>query len=445
MIRSLGIALAAVMALAAVPALAQEKEKGPDTKIDAASHAAGQKEAPAVVQASGIPCTVADAYLIGEAPGKDDQGKAIKTKYYEVACKEGDGFVLAAVAGATTPPKRFDCLTTRGNPSLQCRLPANADFKAAAGRLAKAAGRTCAVTDVRSLGATATGDSYYEIGCGDQLGFVAKSHADGKVEAFDCAQTLGTNIECKLTTPEQIKAAQTKTITALVAASGKTCGIKDTRTIGALSSGNIGYEVACTDGAGYVLLAKADGALANAIPCANAESIAGGCKLTDVTVAQTQEAATYTTLAKKAGFDCNVEKYHYIGIDKNKAEVVELQCSNRADGGIGVLPSDNSPGHVYDCVQAGVLGATCRLNKLETVFPKYSAILASKGRGACKVSNAAALGRYTTGDMIETACSDGLPGWVIALSPTTGQATELFTCGQARGAGIQCKLPGNTK
>lgn len=443
MIKSLGLAIAAVLALAAAPALAADKPAAPDLKVEAKNHDQGQKEVPAVVQAAKLPCTVTDGYFIAETNIKDEKGKEVKAKVYETACKEGLGYILLAPAAGD--PKTYDCITTSTNASLHCRLPSNLDNKIAGAALASAAGKTCSVSDVRPMGATAAGDAFYEIGCSDRLGFVVKRAATGKEDAFDCAQNVGSNIECKLTTVEQIKAAEAKAIASLVAASGKSCTLKDSRTIGALTSGNTGYEVACTDGQGYVLLAKPDGTLANAIGCANADSIAGGCKLTNVQEAQTQEAATYTTLAKKAGFDCTVDKYHYIGLDKDKAEVVELHCANRPDGAIGLLPADNSPGRVYDCVHAGAIGAACHLSSPSAVYDRYTQILASKGRGTCKVSNAQALGRYTSGDMIEVACSDGLPGWVIELSPQTSQASELLSCGQARSAGIVCKLPGNTK
>ena len=195
-----------------------------------------------------------------------------------------------------------------------------------------------------------------------------------------------------------------------------------------------------------MLLQKADGSLDRALPCANAEAIAGGCKLVDATVAQTQEAATYTRLAKASGFNCDVDKYHYIGIEpKTNSEVVEVQCKNRADGGVGLFPADNSAGHVYDCVRSNSVSVTCKLTNPSAVFDHYTAALAAKGKNTCKVSNAVWLARTTDGtDYVETACADGLPGWVVAMTPRD-QVAEVMSCGQGRQAGVTCKLPGNAK
>jgi hypothetical protein len=295
------------------------------------------------------------------------------------------------------------------------------------------------------MGGTPAGDSFYEVGCTGALGFVLKHNAANETTAFDCAQAAGTNLECKLTTAEQIKAADRGVIEKLVAVSGKTCPIKDTRSVARLANGGAAYEVACTDNTGYMLIAKADASLDHVVPCAGAEGVLGGCKLIDATTAQTQEAATYTKLVKASSFDCNVSKYRYIGTDSKHNEVVEIACSNRPDGGIAVLPADNGPGHVYDCVRAGVFQTSCKYSDAALVYPRFTEALASKGKGSCKVSNARFASRTVSGtDFIETACSDGLPGWVIELD-ASNTVHDLLSCGQAASAGVACQLPGNVK
>lgn len=447
MIKSLGLTLAAIAALAAGPALAQKPAAAPvkDTKIEATNHATGQKDVPAVAAAAGVPCTVTDGYFLGESGTKNAKGETEKTKIYEAACKEGLGQIY--LLGSTPPAKHYDCITIASSPTIGCRLPGNTDPKAMIAPLVAAAGKTCTVSGVNGVGSTPSGDVFYEVGCTNALGFILKTSSDGKVVANDCALVIGTNLECKLTTVEQIKAADRHTIETLAAASGKTCQIKDTRTIGRLTSGNSAYEVACTAGDGYILMSKADGSFSNAVNCANADSIAGGCTLTNATVAATQEAGTYTRLAKASGFDCTVAKYHYLGIDdKTKSEVVELACSNRPDGGLAMFPADNSPGHVYDCVRAGALGQTCKLSDPSVVYSRYTAALAAQGKKTCTVSNAHWIGHSgeSNTDLVETACSDGLPGWVVEMN-LNGSVKGVLTCGQAKSAGLQCTLPGNTK
>jgi len=448
-IKSPGLALLAALTFVAAP-LAAWAAPAPaaskiDLKIDADQHAAGKKEAPEVLKTAGIPCTMTDAYYIGSSDTKDDKGKTVPQKLYEVACEGAVGQILTYAPPA--PTKHYDCFAVLGTPNIRCRLPANADLKAVVGGFVTASGRTCTISDYRYVGGTPAGDAYYEVGCTGALGFIIKHTAANQSTPIDCAQALGTNLECKLTTPEAIKAADRATIDRLAAGSGKACQIKDTRTIGKLSSGGTAYEIACTEtNTGYLLLAKADGSLEHAISCANAEGVLGGCKLTDATVSQTQEAATYTKLSKAAGFSCDVSKYRFIGMDSKNNEVVELACANRPDGGIAILPSDNSVGHVLDCVKAGAIAQSCRLTDPALIYSRLSQDLVAKGKASCKVTNAKWLASTGPGktDLIETACSDGLPGWVIELD-ASDRATDLLTCGQAKAAGAQCTLPGNVK
>ena len=59
------------------------------------------------------------------------------------------------------------------------------------------------------------------------------------------------------------------------------------------------------------------------------------------------------------------------------------------------------------------------------------------------MSNANYLGHNSSGtDLIETACADGKPGWVMEITPTY-HITQLLSCGQAKASGIACQLPTN--
>ena len=114
------------------------------------------------------------------------------------------------------------------------RLPENADLKAVLAGYVNQTGRTCTISDFRYEGGTPAGDAYYEVGCTGALGFIIKHTAANETVATDCVQAIGTNLECKLTSAEAIKAADRAAIDKLAAASGKACTIKDTRTIGKL-------------------------------------------------------------------------------------------------------------------------------------------------------------------------------------------------------------------
>ncbi len=455
----LGLAIAAAAALIAAPhaALAQRAGGGgqpaapaaaagakPDAKALAANRDKGLKEAPGVLAASPAAqsCQVADALYKGQGDEKDANGKSIgKITIYEVACKTGPGYLLIKRAAAT---QALNCIIAQSG-QTKCELPANQDAKAALAPYVQQAGRTCAISDIRYAGsAPAEGQDFYEIGCAaPQLGFLLGVSSKGAAPVVnDCLGLLGGAQECKLTTRQQITAS----FQPLVARSGKACQVSDFRSIGrAKDGGDTFTEIACGATPGFVLVQDASGGFKSAVDCTKAAVIGGGCKLTDVTVAKTEEAGAYTKLAAKAGFPCQVKEYRYIGQDAQNREVVELSCKDRPDGGLALF-SETGKSVVVDCVRArGIGDTTCKLSDPAVVYPRYTEALAAKGRGTCKVSGAQYLGRTQGGvDYVETACADGAPGWVIGFQEGTTTVGDLLTCRQATNSGLPCKLPTNT-
>ena len=346
--RPFAIGLAAALALGAlVPAavISAPKESKDKPAIDAKAREAGMKEAPPLMQAANSGCTVTDARLIGA-------DKKSNTSYYEVACQDSIGF--AVIAKKDTAPQVFTCLESNnpapdGKPSaLACILPGNADPKAGLKPFIAKAGAACDIQNARAIGAGAK-NAYFEVACKGGAGYIVQTSApinvDQDVTVNSCLlYEEGGNVSCKLTD----KATQLAVVDQLNAAAGKSCAIKDKRYI--LSTTPDTYcEVSGQDGKGYVLQqAAAGGALVKAIDCAQAGFVGGGCTLSDAVAAQTEQAGLYSKLAAKAGFDCKVEKYGMLPSNDPRKEIVELKCSNRPDGGIGIFTGTSNT--VYDCV-----------------------------------------------------------------------------------------------
>ncbi|MFT4253685.1 MAG: hypothetical protein QM608_14515 [Caulobacter sp.] len=430
----------AVAVLAPAAAFAAPKETKPAAAVDAKSREAGMKEAPPLVAQSGVACQVADARLIGA-------DKKSNTSYYEVSCQEGMGYAL--VAKKDTAPQAFTCLETAAvgadgkESGLKCLLPANADPKQGLKPYLAKAGAVCDLENARAIG-TGNNNSFFEVACKGAAGYVVQIPVPMKLEgtvANSCLLYDETgNISCKLTD----RATQLQVVDTLNGAANNGCAVKDKRYILSTKTDNY-FEVSCQDGKGYVLQQTASsGALARAIDCANAPGGAE-CTLTDSRAAKTEQAGLYTSLAKKAGFDCKVESYGLFPSNDPKKEVVELKCSNRPDGGIGVFsPTEN---RVYDCVSSEMNGYRCSYTKQDVVFPRLWADLKSYGKGSCEVSGARIIGRTETNGFVEVACADGLPGWVLAypLNQSTPKPSELLSCLQAKDVGGGCKLPTNVK
>jgi hypothetical protein len=441
--RRIGLAIVAAALVIGAGFSAQAEDKAADAKakpITKEQIARGMKEAPAIAKTANLPCTVTNAAYLGQAG---------KVNAYEVACKEGLGFVMLAGV-APEPTKAYDCLHTLSNANLACKLPENANPKTPLGPILTANGHACTIKDARYVGGDAS-SNFYEAACQEGPGYILETPVPGAttpIKVLTCAETMGTSsLECTLTTKAQTVAA----IAALAAKSGKTCQVSDARYIGASTTDNsVFYEVACGAQAGFVVQTDSAGAFKLAIDCGKASGIAGGCKMTDTTKAETEEATTYTGLAKAGGFNCTVSKYRFIGMvaEPTKSEIVELACSNRPDGVIALFPSAaGAKAKFVDCVRAGEYGdsATCKLTSLTPIYAKYTASLAAKGRSSCKVSGTRYLGHSPSStDYIETACADGNPGWVVEMDSSDTVKT-LLSCGQAKGAGLSCQLPTNVK
>lgn len=442
-----GIGMAAVLAmlaLAPMDAHAASRKDAAAALFAAKMHDKGKADAPALVAAAGLKCNIADARMIGE----DKKGGIA---VYEVACKDNMGFVIEAKSDGKSPPvfqNVYSCLHTSAplpdgsENTMRCQLEANADQTKWLQAYVNKIGRPCDIERARYVGQTQK-EVYIEVACARGTGYMMATAWPADPSAPAQLNTCliyedQDSLACELTD----HAAQLAPVDALVAKSGKECQITNRRHILATKNGDNYYEVACASGTGYVLQEDIKGDLTRAINCAHADFVSGGCTLTDARAGETEQAALYTTLAKRAGFDCNVEKYAALPTTGPK-EVIELKCANRADGGIGVFPASGT-GHVYDCVRAEVEGYRCAFSEKAAALPHLTADLKAMGKPSCVVSDARAFGRRAADDFIEVACSDGLPGWVIVY-PSEGSAPkEVLSCGQAAKFGSGgCRLATN--
>jgi hypothetical protein len=438
MMRCVRLGLAAAMALTALIAA---------TTAFAAPKDASSTDTPPLVAAAHAPCTVTASRFIGEGALADKT----QVKSYEVACQEGLGYVIIAKLKPAGTPIFFDCLTASrpgpdGKPSpTACKLPANANPSAGLQPLVDKTGHSCPVDKARAIGSSPE-KNYYELACKDGQGVVLITPVTvgGPAPTAENCLALGDgggDLKCTLTTHEQ----QLAVVDQLAAASGRACTAKGRRFVGTMTSGDTYYEVACADGKGYMLAADSSGKLNQTVDCINATGIGGGCTLTDIRQAQTEESALYSRLAKKAGFDCQVSKYGVFPAKDASTEVVELQCANRPDGGVGIFPASGAP-LVYDCLRAQNQGYRCSMSNEEALYPKLSAQLRAKNKPSCVVSGARPFGRTSTTDLIEVACADGGPGWVLEYPTASTEPSTLLNCAQAAaGGGGGCQLPTNRK
>jgi hypothetical protein len=444
----LGLVAALVLAIAS-PALAA---KPAAEAIPPAARKAGMEKAPAIVAKAGLGCTLTDARFVGQSDSKKD-GTKVTTAFFEVACSEGLGYIIQTMSDGSTP-LTFDCVATSADVvgadgkskknSLACILPGNAAPEAGLQPMVAKTGKACPIAKARYIGQS-TSNVYYELACQSGAGMVLTAAlpatADRKVSSMNCITFEQSGQKCLLSTPEQnlapIKALSTK--------AAKGCEPSDMRYVLSTVDGSDYYELACKTGEGYMMQVKGDD-LTKSIKCADASFIGGGCTLTDAREAETQQAGLYSSLAKKAGFNCDVSKYAAFPVQGNDKEVVELACKNREDGGVAIFPTAaGAKAQVLNCARAPLAGYRCSFSKAEAAYPLLTSALKAKGKASCTVSNARAIGRAETSEFLEVACSDGLPGWVLEYAVGTDETKSVLSCTQAKSIGDGCKLPGNTK
>jgi hypothetical protein len=446
-----GLALAAalVMAVFSPLAAAHAAAKAAAPAVSKDQRDKGMAAAPGLISAGGLDCKLADARLIGES--KDAKTKA-KITLYELACAGNEGLVVEQTGDAA--PESFTCVQAGepgpdGKPSnIACVLPGNSDPAAGLAPYIAKSGKTCTPAKVRALGQSTT-NTVFEIVCREGGGgYILETSApprlDKPVVMNPCAgYPPDSNEACKLTD----RAAQLAVVDQLMAKSGKACAIKDRAFVGATASGVLIYEASCQDGKGYMIEQAANGAFKQAVDCVNADTIGGGCKLTDARQAKTEQSGLYSTLAKKAGFQCDVSGYAPLPANLQGKEVVELACSNRPDGGIAIFSARaGDPSVIYDCARSELEGYRCGLSKPAAAYSKLTADLKTLGKTTCQVSNARAVG--VTADRrgyMEVACADGLPGYMIEYSVAPLAPKTTVACTDAKGISGGCTLAGNVK
>ncbi|OXE37668.1 MAG: hypothetical protein CGW95_00390 [Phenylobacterium zucineum] len=439
--RPLGLGIAAALIIAAlIPVAVMSAPKGAEA-IPEAARKQGMAEAPAVAQAAGITCKVTDARFVGKAT---DAKTKISTSYYEVDCDQGLGFVLSAATGAK--PTAFTCIEANtpqpdGKPSaLPCKLPGNADPKADLAPLLAKANVTCTPEAARGIGQSAK-NTFLEIACQGGTGYVmqagAPANPDSPALASDCLLYDGAdgNIKCTL----HDKAYRLAVMDPYITAANNGCVAKDKRYIGLSQAGAAYYEAACTDGKGYIYKVE-KGVLASATPCEKAAMLLGGCELTNAKEAETAQAGLYTKLAQKVGFDCQVSKYAPFPSPAGK-DIVELACSNRPDGGVGIFGGPNDKSSVIDCAHAPIAGYRCSFTPESATNGLLTADLKKQGKDSCQVSKSRLVGKTAKGTtVVEVACSDGLKGYILEYSPDPIAPISTVGCAFTK----DCKLPGNT-
>ncbi|MBJ7320148.1 MAG: hypothetical protein KJ728_10260 [Alphaproteobacteria bacterium] len=220
-------------------------------------------------------CQVTEAKLLGTT--------AEQTTVYEMACAAGPGYIIES----KTPPVVTDCVILadsaakmraadpKADVGPQCTIEANTDTQKFLREYAQQAGVACTVDQVKVLGRASDGGIAYEVGCSDAAGFWIKK-LDNAWTKTPCIQVLAENGTCAFTTSAE-NAALVKSYFA--GSDAASCDVTEARLMGRNANG-VFYEAKCAAGDGLIARLNTENVVQQVYPCATAQQIGGGCKLT---------------------------------------------------------------------------------------------------------------------------------------------------------------------
>jgi hypothetical protein len=412
------------------------------------ARAKGLADAPVLLKTAGLDCQLADARFIGEAANARSKSKE---DFYEVACAGSEGFIIAKTsptdASAATCLEMAQPIHHRKPSSLQCSLPGNTDPKLGLLSYISEARTDCTPSEARFIGYNAT-QTVFEVACHGGAGYIlitaTPPRRDSSIETEPCiAMSASSSLDCKLTTSKD----EVAVVDQLEVKSGKTCEIKARAYLGSSANdGSTFYEFACSSGRGYVVEQARNGSVAGVTDCAKADHIVqGGCKLTSTSKAQALQAVAYSKMAKAANFDCDVSEYAFLPAAANAGDVVELACSNRPDGGIGLFSASGAD-QVIDCAYARFFGYRCILSDISGAHATLSADLKTLGESNCTVTDARPMGiTAERHGFTEVSCAGHVRGYVIEYNLRPMTPISVMSCAAAIRIGSGCRLPGNVE
>jgi hypothetical protein len=311
----------------------------------------------------------------------------------------------------------------------------------------QAAGVGCQVSDARFVGKATdpkakTETSYYEVACGQNMGYVLQAPKGGQASAFSCVELLPTPgqpakegaLTCTLPGNSDPKAQ----LAPLLSKAGVQCVPDKVRGIGQGKT-NTFLEVACQGGAGYVLIASLPldtTKPAEAQNCLSFDDQGGAvkCELTD----KATRLAVVDRYAQQANNGCAVKDRRFVGNSKEGADFYETACQD----GKGYIYKvvNGSVAQTWSCAQAqGILGG-CTLTDARQATADEAALytkLAHNAGSTCDVDRYAEFPQRGNEEVVELACKDGKGA--VGIFPASGKG-QVMDCGHALAAGYKCGL-----
>lgn len=304
----------------------------------------------------------------------------------------------------------------------------------------------CTMTDAMYIGSGTGSDkvhaSYYEVACQEGLGYVLIAKDKVPVpEAVDCVK-LSTHqpdgkpnpLACKLPGNRRPSLG----LQAFVSKAGHTCSVAGGRYVGSTTAVDI-YEVACTEGGGYILEQSRDGSAGPKTTNCIIYGSGGGIKCTLTTDAQ--QNSYVDNMIAHSGKTCAVKARRYVGSTPDGADFYEVAC----DDGSGFMiktTSNGGFGEAIDCLKAAGIGDGCKLTDTRQAETQQNGLYSSLARKSgfnCDVSKYA---DFQTSDknmeIVELACSNRPDGGVGFFATGGARRSQVLDCLRSEAEGYKC-------
>ena len=311
----------------------------------------------------------------------------------------------------------------------------------------QAAGLGCQVSDARFIGKandpkTKAETSYYEVACGPGMGYVLQSSKGGAPSVFSCIEVAPPPgqapkegaLSCVLPGNADPKAQ----LAPMLAKAGVQCTPDKARGIGQTKT-NTFVEVACREGAGYVVVASAPLDPAKTVEaqnCLNFDDAAGAlkCELSD----KAARLAVVDRFAQAANNGCAVKDRRFVGTSKDGSDFYEAACQ---DGkGYIYKVANGQVAQTWNCAQAQAILGGCTLTDARQATAEQAALytkLAHNSGSTCDVDHYAEFPMRGNEEVVELACKDGKGA--VGIFPASGKG-QVLDCGHALAAGYKCSL-----
>lgn len=250
----------------------------------------------------------------------------------------------------------------------------------------------------------------------------------------------------KPTVDAKAREAGMKEAPAIIQASGAGCTVSDARFIGEdKKAGSKYYEVACSEGMGFAMIAKKDVApqvytcLESSQP--GPDGKVGG--LACVLPGNANPGAGLAPFVKKSGVTCDIENTRAIGSGA-KNSYFEVACK----GGAGYVVQTVSPLNINGEVTVNSCllyeeggNVSCKLTNRQTQLAIVDTLNgAAKAAGtACDIKDKRYILSTKVDNYFEVACQDG-KGYVFQQTAATGAFARAIPCAQAGFVGGGCTL-----